>query len=65
MRSNDHGAVIALIDFPLRVNGPGGSRFYRDTRSVEQDFGRIFTPKVKRAILGQRADRLFVRDQGR
>jgi hypothetical protein len=64
VRSNDRGAVIALIDFPLRVNGPGGSRLYSDRQSVERDFGRIFTPKVRRAILGQRADQLFVRDQG-
>lgn len=64
VRSNDTDRVIPLIDFPLRVNGPGGSRFYRDARSVERDFDRIFTPKVRRAILGQRADKLFVRDQG-
>jgi hypothetical protein len=56
--------VIAMIDFPLRVNGPSGPRFYRDARSVERDFDRIFTPKVRRAILAQRADKLFVRDQG-
>lgn len=64
VRSNNRYRVIALIEFPLRVNGPGGSRFYRDARSVERDFDRIFTPKVRRAILSQRADKLFVRDQG-
>lgn len=64
VRSNDRGAIVALIDFPLRVNGPGGSRLYRDARSVERDFDRIFTPKVRRSILAQRDDKLFVRDQG-
>jgi hypothetical protein len=64
VRSGNRGRVIAMIDFPLRVNGPGGSRFYRDARSVERDFDEIFTPNVRRAILAQRADKLFVRDQG-
>ena len=64
VRAGDRRAIIALIDFPLRVNEAKGPRLYRDARSVERDFERIFTPKVRRAILGQRADRLFVRDQG-
>ena len=64
VRSNDRRAVIALIGFPLRVNMEGGAKIYPDARSVERDFGRIFTPRVRRAILGQRASRLFARDQG-
>jgi hypothetical protein len=64
VRADDRRAIIALIDFPLRVNEAKGPRLYRDARSVEGNFERIFTPKVKRAILRQRADRLFVRDQG-
>jgi hypothetical protein len=64
VRANDRGAVIKLIGFPLRVNSNGRSRFYRDARSVRADYDRIFTPGVTRAILGQRADQLFGRDQG-
>jgi hypothetical protein len=64
IRADNHGEVIALIDFPLRANFRGGSRIYRDPASVERDFDRIFTARVKRAIARQRADRLFVRDQG-
>jgi hypothetical protein len=64
VRADNQGEVIALIDFPLRVNGPDGPRIYRDPASVERDFDRIFTPRVKRAIMRQRAERLFVRDQG-
>ena len=63
-RSNDHRRVIALISFPLRVNAAGGARTYRDAKSVERDFDRIFTPRVKQAVAQQRADKLFVRDQG-
>jgi len=31
---------------------------------VRDDYDRIFTPNVTRAILGQRFDQLFGRDQG-
>ena len=64
IRSNNHRSVIALISFPLRVNAAGGARTYRDPKSVERDFDRIFTLRVKQAIAHQRADKLFVRDQG-
>ncbi|HET7605661.1 MAG TPA: hypothetical protein VFK28_06285 [Sphingomicrobium sp.] len=64
VRSNDSHALIALIGFPLRVNAAGGARVYRDAQSVERDFDEIFTTKVRSAILRQRANRLFVRDQG-
>jgi hypothetical protein len=64
VRANDRRAVIRLIGFPLRVNAPGGARIYRDGRSVERDFDQIFTANVRRAVLRQRADRLFVRDLG-
>lgn len=64
VRSNDRPAIIGLIDFPLRVNSVGGARIYRDAQSVERGFDKIFTSKVRSAILRQRADRLFVRDLG-
>jgi len=64
VRANDRRAVISLIAFPLRVNGVAGAEIYKDRRSVERDFARIFTPKVRRAILDQAPNSLFVRDQG-
>jgi hypothetical protein len=64
IRGNDRSAVIKLIAFPLRVNFSSGSRRYRDAGSVRADYDRIFTPKVTEAILGQRFDQLFGRDQG-
>lgn len=63
-RANDKGAMIKLVGFPLRVNSNGRSRVYRDAASVRADYDRIFTPAVTQAILTQRADRLFGRDQG-
>jgi hypothetical protein len=64
IRANDRGAVIKLIGFPLRVNSSGRSRFYPNARSVQRDFDRIFTPRVRQAILVQRPAQLFTRDQG-
>jgi hypothetical protein len=64
VRENDRGAVIKMIQFPLRVNSGGKSRLYRDARSVRRDFDQIFTSRVKQAIAEQRFDGLFVRDQG-
>jgi hypothetical protein len=64
VQTGDRGAVIKLIGFPLRVKSNGRSQLYRDARSVRADYDRIFTPKVTQAILGQRFDRLFGRDQG-
>ena len=64
VRAGDRRAVIGLIALPLRVDTAGGRRLYRDTASVERDFGKIFTAKVRRAIVRQRADRLQVRGEG-
>ena len=64
VRGNDRRAILKLIAFPLRVNAGGASRLYRSRQEVERDFDSIFTPKVRQAILEQRADRLFIRDLG-
>jgi hypothetical protein len=64
VETDDERAIVKLIGFPLRVNFPEGPRSYSDPGSVHHDFSRIFTARVKKAILRQRADRLFVRDQG-
>jgi hypothetical protein len=64
VRANKRDGVIRLIRFPLRVNANGNSRTYRDAASVRADYDRIFTPSVRQAILNQKFDRLFGRDQG-
>lgn len=64
VRANDRSAVVKLIAFPLRVNSDGGSKLYRDAISVREDYERIFTPRVRQAILDQRFEQLFGRDQG-
>ena len=64
IRANDRAAVLKLVGYPLRVNSSGRSRSYPNARSVERDFDRIFTPRVRQSILAQRPDQLFTRDQG-
>ena len=64
IRDNDPGAVTRLISYPLRVNSGEQSQIYPDARSVRRDYNNIFTPRVRQAILAQRADRLFTRDLG-
>jgi hypothetical protein len=64
VRAGKKGAVVRLVDLPLRVNFAGGARAYGDRRTIERDFDRIFTPRVRQAILDQRADRLFTNYQG-
>jgi hypothetical protein len=62
--ANDRRSLVSLVQFPLRVNGSGRTRLYRDAASLERDFDRVFTPKVRNAVLRQSAKDLFVRDQG-
>jgi hypothetical protein len=64
VRSNDRAAVTRLISYPLRVNSGGRATFYRNVRSVLADYDRIFTSRVRNAILTQRFENLFGRDQG-
>ncbi|GAA4746005.1 hypothetical protein GCM10023264_09440 [Sphingomonas daechungensis] len=64
IRSGNPRNVSALVQYPLRVSSKAGVRIYPDRKSLEKDFDRIFTPHVRAAILAQRPDDLFVRDQG-
>ena len=64
MRSNDRAALIGMIAFPLRVNHHERSKVYRDAASVSRDFDRIFSARVRQAILSQRPELLFSRDVG-
>ena len=65
VRSGDRKAVANLSAIPLRVN-LDRNRFalYRSKREIERDYYYIFTPKVRSAILRQRPEELWGRDQG-
>ena len=64
VRANDRGAVAKLVHYPLRVNYDGKTRLYRDAAAVRADYEQIFTPRVRRAILDQRFERLFGSSRG-
>lgn len=64
VRSNDRGAVVRLVSFPLRVNRGGRAISYETAKELLADFDAVFTPKVRRAILDQRFETLFGRDRG-
>lgn len=65
IRAGNRPAVVKLIDLPLRVNGPNGhSQTYRSAISIQRDYTRIFTGRVRSAILQQRFEELFARDLG-
>lgn len=59
-----------MISYPLRVTASNAagtyrrSRFYRTPAAVRAHYDRIFTPQVRRAILDQRYDQLFVNSHG-
>lgn len=65
IRSGDRREVARLSAVPLRVNLEAG-RFalYRSRREIERDYYYIFTPALQRAILQQRPEELWGRDQG-
>lgn len=65
VRIGDRRTVANLSAVPLRVNSAHG-RFamYRSRRGIERDYDYIFAPHVRRAILRQRPEELWGRDQG-
>jgi len=64
VRADDRSAIAGMIAYPLRVNFDDGLKTYKDRPSIQRDFERIFTPRVRQAILDQEADKLFANYQG-
>src|SRR5690242_3426115 len=65
VRTGNRKAVANLADLPLQVNGPTGvHETYRSAKLVEQNYERIFTPPVRKAILRQHFEELFGNYQG-
>ncbi|HEX6218372.1 MAG TPA: hypothetical protein VFZ35_03780 [Sphingomicrobium sp.] len=64
IRANDRAGVIRLVSFPVRVNRDGRSQTYTSGRALLADYDSIFTAQVRGAILSQRFETLFGRDQG-
>jgi hypothetical protein len=63
--ADDHAAIAAMVNYPLRVNPlKGQSMTYRNAAAVRANYARIFTPEIKAAVAAAKPDNLFARDQG-
>ena len=62
VRTGNRTAIAGVVNYPLRVSEASGTRLYPQPAAVRDDFDRIFTPRVTRAILGQKASRPRVRN---
>ena len=65
LKADDRRAVLRLVGLPLSVRRDGRVETYRSRREVERDFDEIFTPRVRREVLNQRAYTLRTRDDGK
>ena len=50
----DASKMALLVEYPLRVNGPGGAYYIRDASSLYGHFKQIFTPNILKAVQKQR-----------
>src|SRR5687767_10586810 len=64
VRVGDRRAVAQIVRYPLRVNSDGRPFFYRSPAAVRRHYARIFAARVRAAVLAQRFEALFGRDQG-
>ena len=56
--------IAPLIQFPLRVNAATGKNHSVTARRFTAEYGQIFTPVVKAAILRQELDEIFRNSKG-
>jgi hypothetical protein len=65
LQANNRRAILGLVALPLKVNFDGDVRTYRTRRDINRDFGRIFTPEVRRSASSLHPAALTTRDGGR
>jgi len=65
VRSGDRAAVIRFVRLPLTVRFGGERRSYRTAADIQRDYDRIFSAKVRAAILGLGVYDLQSRDKGK
>ena len=64
VNSNSPEQVAPLIQFPLRVNTAPGKSHSVTARRFSAEYGKIFTPTVKAAVLQQAPDNIFRNSNG-
>lgn len=62
--ANDKAAIAALVSYPFQARINGKAVKLRDAAHFVQDYDKIVTPKVKRAIADQSYSTLFANWQG-
>ncbi|MGH7786558.1 MAG: hypothetical protein ACRERC_06800 [Candidatus Binatia bacterium] len=64
VRSDDHEKVAELVEYPLRIDGSPTHKFISDRSQLLSEFARVFTKQVRRQVLEERFDDLFVNWRG-
>ena len=64
VKSDSPEQVAPLIQFPLRVNEAPGKSHSVTARRFSVEYGKIFTPAVKAAVLQQAPDEIFRNSNG-
>ena len=61
---DDRQAVAGLVAYPLTVRTSGKARVVKDRAELLRDYDRLFTPKVREAVLAQRMEQLKATGRG-
>lgn len=64
MAAGDKAGVAALVAYPLGVTVNGKPEKIHDARELVDNWNRIVTPEVRKAVADQQFSKLFVNDQG-
>ncbi|MFF2092225.1 hypothetical protein [Paenibacillus sp. NPDC058174] len=64
VKANKKEAVADLVAYPLRVNSSGKSIEIKTKKQFIAKYNQIFTDKVKKKLLAQKEDELFVNWKG-
>ncbi|WP_042169524.1 hypothetical protein [Paenibacillus gorillae] len=64
VKANKKEAVADLVSYPLRVNSGGKSIEIKNKKQFVAKYNQIFTDKVKKKLLAQKEDELFVNWKG-
>ncbi|MDN4091931.1 hypothetical protein P4U99_18585 [Brevibacillus agri] len=64
VKAGNKAQVARMVQYPLRINKDGGSRYVQNEQQFLAEYDEIVTPKVKEALLAQNVRETFVNAQG-
>lgn len=62
--ADDPEAVAGLVSYPITITIGGEPVTFESPEEFGSYYAEIFTPEIRSAVLDQKYDELFVRDQG-